>query len=154
MDGGAARRLVNELLSQTADTAEIEPAPDAVAELLGLFKIRISDEPASGKETVHVRIHQDPLFGPLVLAERPDGRRILRITPLTNTDVEEALTSLGLAGESGLGLLLAHLSQMIEELPWLWSLEGHATADAGAALLRPVALTLRSPAAGSPRVTY
>lgn len=154
VDGGAARRLVNELLSQTADTAELEPGPDAVAELLGLFKIRISDEPASGEEAVHVRIHQDPLFGPLILAERSDGRRILRITPLTNTNIEEALTFLGFTHEAGLGLLLAHLSQMIEELPWLWSLEGHATADDGAVLLRPVVLTLRFPVAGSPGATY
>ncbi len=149
VDGGAARRLVNELLSGAGEATEIEPAQDSTAELLHLFGIETSHEPPPEEEAFHVRIHQDPLFGPLVLAERPDGRRILRITPLTDSDIEEALSSLGLSGETGFGELLGRLSQMIEELPWLWSLDGRTTAGGGAVLQGPVAVTLRAAGASA-----
>lgn len=148
VDGAAARRMVNEILAGAAgaDTVELETEPGT--DLLRLFGIRQDPQEADAGRALRIRIHQDRLFGPLILAERPGGPRILRITPLTDRDIEEALDSLELAGDSGLGELLGRLSQMIEELPWLWSLEGWATPGNGPALHRPVSISLRQAGSG------
>jgi len=148
-DGAAGRALVRELL---ADRTGDEPVPvpgETAVRLLGLFGLAAA-ETADGTAEVRVAIRHDPLFGPLIEIERPGGRRAVRITPLTDRDVAELLEGLGLAGEDGLAEVLGRLSQMIEELPWLWSLEARAPLGNGPAVREPVSMTLR-PAGGAGR---
>jgi acyl-CoA synthetase (NDP forming)/GNAT superfamily N-acetyltransferase len=70
--------------------------------------------------TLHVQ--SDPSFGPLVRLLRPGKPPVIRITPLTDRDVREMLDAAELSNAKGLEELLGRLSQMIEELPWLFGM--------------------------------
>jgi len=143
---GEARRLVESRLEVT----EAAPTPLVLAgeearELLAHFGIGVlprdpqagTAEPAS----VSVALHADPDFGPLWRFARSGKDSLLRITPLTSVDIAEVLWRLDLPPDSGLLETLGRLTQMVEELPWLCSMEGNALVGvSGKAGVAPIPL--------------
>ena len=135
--------MVQELLEDRDPSEPLELDAGRAMALLGPFGLRQAEGPQG--EAVPVAIRHDPLFGPLIEITGPGGDKAVRITPLTERDVAEILENIGIPQEAGLGETLGRLSQMIEELPWLWSFEGRAVLGDGAALEGAVSLTLKTP---------
>ncbi len=148
-DGAAARRMVQELLEDRDPSEPLELDAGRAMALLGPFGLRPAEEPQG--DAVPVAIRHDPLFGPLIEVTGPGGDKAVRITPLTEQDVAEILENIGIPQEAGLGETLGRLSQMIEELPWLWSFEGQAVLGDGAAFEGAVLLTLKTPGSSERR---
>jgi hypothetical protein len=71
-----------------------------------------------------VQCHGD--FGAILRLGRRGKASILRILPLTDTEIEEALASLDLPASCGLGETLGRISQLVDALPWLCGLEAQA----------------------------
>ena len=46
----------------------------------------------------------------------------MHITPLTDRDIQESLEKVGQADNKNLSNILGRISQLIEEIPWLWKL--------------------------------
>ena len=145
-DGAAARRLVQAMIEGHEAGGTVDVPGGRAAELLRLFGLGLEE----GGETppVTVAIRQDPLFGPLIEVQTAGGPRAVRITPMTDRDVSEVLDTLGMPEEAGLGEVLGRLSQMVEELPWLWAFEAGAVPGDGALLRGPVTMTLRAAGPG------
>jgi hypothetical protein len=117
-------------------------------ELLAAFGIPIVEaaEPLN-KRGAHVSLHlsSDPDFGPIWRFHRKGVGSILRITPLTDLDIADVLEYMRLRPSSGLGETLGRLTQLVEELPWLWTLEAQVAirGDAGAIGTLPLLSDLR-----------
>ncbi|MGH9441411.1 MAG: GNAT family N-acetyltransferase [Thermoanaerobaculia bacterium] len=71
---------------------------------------------------VVLEILSDRSFGPLIRLRGGAVPAVVRITPLTDRDIEEIVAGAGLPRESE--ELLGRVSQLIEELPWLHELTG------------------------------
>ena len=70
-------------------------------------------------------MESDRLFGPLIRLTIAEGLSVVRITPLTANDLEEMLEDVRFDGHPDLATVLGRISQMIEEIPWLWDLTFH-----------------------------
>jgi hypothetical protein len=94
---------------------------------------------------VSLHLTADPDFGPIWRLHRQGAASILRITPLTDLDIADVLERLRLRPTSGLGETLGRLTQLVEELPWLCTLEAQAVlqADTGPACPLPLQPDLR-----------
>jgi acetate---CoA ligase (ADP-forming) len=75
--------------------------------------------PQAGEPVATLEVWSDPSFGPLLRLTRPGTPPVVRITPLTDRDVDDMLTALEIPREESLERLLGRISQLIEELPWL-----------------------------------
>lgn len=154
-DGARGRDLVRSLLAgsdtRAAETVDVSAAQ--AEELLEAFGIAVGpagQEAGEAGRELHVTVHHDPLFGPLIEVDRGGARRVVRITPLSDRDVAEVARTLGVDESDGLAELLGRLSQMIEELPWLWSLDGRVAPDGSPRLRAGATLTLRPSGPGAP----
>ncbi len=141
VDLGAARAALSGMTQQNGgaaphrvegETVQIE-GKDAAA-ILSAFGVRVSDPDAvkpkgkaAGKqphpEIARLRIKSDPHFGPLIILSDPGGQLIQRITPLTDRDAKMMIETVGLSKSGSLMELLGRISQMVEELPWLWGMD-------------------------------
>ena len=74
-------------------------------------------------ERATLEVRSDPSFGPLIRILRNGHPPVVRITPLTDHDVQEILEAAEIPGECGVEELLGRISQLIEELPWLCGME-------------------------------
>ena len=143
VDAAAGRREVQAVLADAGDDTPVTLTPDAAARVLAAFGIAAE----VGAETpLTVRVRPDPLFGPLLEVSRPGGPVVERITPLTVNDVNQVLESVGAPCNGALAETIGRISQLVEELPWVWSLECSVAAAVIAA--RSVALTVRRVASG------
>ena len=88
-----------------------------------VLKLNISLEEVPSDKITSVEIKSDPLFGPILVLNIPGHKKFIRITPLTDRDLDETFASIKLEESNGLKQTLGRLSQMIEELPWLCCLE-------------------------------
>ena len=126
LNAGKARRRVEQLVEGLPG-----PGPSAFSdadtrELLGAFGIPLAEasKPANRKgPQVSLHLSSDPDFGPIWRFHRQGAGSILRITPLTDLDIADVLERLRLRPASGLGETLGRLTQLVEELPWLSTLE-------------------------------
>ncbi|MCL5266832.1 MAG: GNAT family N-acetyltransferase [Bacteroidetes bacterium] len=73
-----------------------------------------------------IGIRSDPHFGPLIVLNVPGKQPIQRITPLTDRDTRAMLEDIGVSGSEKCEQLLGRISQMVEELPWLWGMTAKA----------------------------
>jgi acyl-CoA synthetase (NDP forming)/GNAT superfamily N-acetyltransferase len=126
VDAGAARQEVTALLADS--TEEIVWLEGEKAEsLLALFGISTGAVKESGTSAAAdhalVEVVSDPSFGPLIRLSRPGLAPVVRITPLTDHDVREIVETAGLPLDCGVDELLGRMSQLIEELPWLWAMQ-------------------------------
>ena len=86
----------------------------------------------------------DPDFGPIWRFHRPGEESILRITPLTDLDIADVLVRLQLRPVCGLAETLGRLTQLVEELPWICTLEAEVSvAPDAAGSLHPGLLPLQ-----------
>jgi acyl-CoA synthetase (NDP forming)/GNAT superfamily N-acetyltransferase len=153
VDAAAARQRLMALLPASGEEpvwVEGQPAWD----ILGCFGIPLA--PAGGPSALALQVRSERSFGPLVQVERPGAAPVVRITPLTDEDAREIVEAAGLAPGSGLEGLLGRVSQLIEELPWLFAMDarvgpGTVAPEGAAALGRDVRIGFqRGPAPGGP----
>ena len=151
VDAGAARRAVTALLSDaTEDVVWLEG--ERAWSLLSLFGIstgRVGETGTSAAaDHALVEVVPDPSFGPLIRLSRPGLPPVVRITPLTGHDVREIVETAGIPPECGVDELLGRMSQLIEELPWLWAMQAeihrveHAEGTCGVVLEAAVRIAL------------
>jgi len=147
VDAAAARRVVQGVLATAATDEPVALAPDVAAEVLRAFGIRAAA--ADGRDwSLAVRVRPDPLFGPLIELTVPGGHAVERITPLSANDVAQALEEVGAPRQEALAETVGRVSQLVEELPWVWSLELLVPATATAATSSWAALHVRRVASG------
>ena len=84
---------------------------------------------ASSRMTAHVKIQSDPHFGPLIFLNVPGRQPSQRITPLTDMDARNMMENAGLTVSDKFVELLGRISQLVEELPWLWAMESSVSVD-------------------------
>jgi hypothetical protein len=143
LNAGEARRRVEQLVE-----AFPGPSPAAFPEaetrdLLASFGIPIAAaaEPLKRKgPQVSLHLSSDPDFGPIWRFRRQGVDSILRITPLTDLDIAEVLETMRLRPSSGLGETLGRLTQLVEELPWLSTLEAQVAIQGDVDSIRPLPL--------------
>jgi len=149
--GGEARTLVQKELS-VVDTPHtiIRPEKNKAIALVNYFGIGYSDSSADNIPVINLQIKPDPLFGPLIEIENPGFKSIIRITPLTDKDIDEILHEFKLKAETGTREVLGRLSQMIEEIPWLWNFEAGIVAVNEPLITAELILTLMTGGAERP----
>lgn len=134
LDIGEARRLVEQHVDGLREGAEPPPFTAAQARtLLACFGLSLA-EPAPGAgrgARVALGLSADPDFGPIWRFRRSGAHSILRITPLTDLDIADVIDRLHLPGGCGLAETLGRLTQLVEELPWLHSLEAQVLVPPG-----------------------
>jgi acyl-CoA synthetase (NDP forming)/GNAT superfamily N-acetyltransferase len=129
VDAGLARRQVEELVANAAPGGPpIEATGEAAAKLLACFGVAVEEAgagdemPEGGGLCVAVRSHPD--FGPLLGLGNQSRCLVERITPLTDSDAAGMVQAVGVThGSPEIRELLGRLSQLIEELPWLWEMK-------------------------------
>jgi acyl-CoA synthetase (NDP forming)/GNAT superfamily N-acetyltransferase len=124
---GQTRLWVEQLLEGAAGASPLVLSPAEALELMQHFGIPIADLPPGERvrkgSRVAMRLSADPDFGPIWRFQRTGGASILRLTPLTDLDIEEVLNQLQLPPVCALAETLGRLTQLVEELPWICALE-------------------------------
>ena len=117
-----ARELVAGLLAKSSfgDDKVIKLNKKSASNLLAHFGIFKSNGVTKNSPRIKIKVKPDQLFGPLMEIILENTQSIFRITPLTERDLEEIKKQLGSAKSKGVLEILGRVSQMIEELPWLW----------------------------------
>ncbi len=119
-----ARKEVQKILDKIKTVQDGVKVPDKnVQAILSYFGINVSEEEPKEDHILSVHIRPDRLFGPLLEIKAAKHHSLLRVTPLMDRDIEEVLAILKMDNEQGIKQILGRLSQMIEELPWLWKLK-------------------------------
>lgn len=154
LNTAAARRMIEQLLRGAAPDSPPRALKYAqVRDLLGHFGLQAPERQAPPDSLrIELGLTVDPDFGPIWRAQRPGSASVLRITPLTDLDIAGVLDLLEVPRECGLADTLGRLTQMVEELPWLHSLEATVVVPEGGplaagplALAPGVALTFAMP---------
>lgn len=152
VDAAAARQEISALLEASGDDEVWLEGARAwtIMRHFGIHAGPPGDVPEGKAEHLTLDIHPDPSFGPLLRLLREGKPPVVRITPLTDRDAREMLEAAGLGPDHELEELLGRVSQMIEELPWLYGMTakfdlGSAPDGPGAAALAHVKMGFRSP---------
>ncbi len=148
-----ARNLVQNILrNETASDAVINIEYDQAVLLLEYFGIETDKD--SGKQTgdIYLIVKPDNLFGPVIKLNFPGVRSVVRITPLTDRDLEEVLHEFPTELRSKIEQLLGRISQLIEEIPWLWELELQIVSFADPLKISNIKMTIKS--GGAKRPSY
>jgi acyl-CoA synthetase (NDP forming) len=143
VDSAAARQEVKAMLDSTAQPV-LWLEHERAWNILRRFGIQIGAAavtPASADaERSVLEVQSDPSFGPLIRLLREGKPPVVRITPLTDHDVQEIVEIAEIPSECGVAELLGRISQLIEELPWLCGMQAeihrteHAPGRCGVAL--------------------
>jgi len=127
LDAGQTRLWVEQLVEGLTDASPLMLSPAQVRELMAGFGIPIADrlrgEPTPGGSMIAMSLSADPDFGPIWRFHRQGEASILRITPLTDIDIADVVERLQLPSVCGLAETLGRLTQLVEELPWVCTLE-------------------------------
>ena len=129
--GGARAKLANIMehtdqpSNQSAGRKFLRIGGEEAADILACFGLK-TEQAELDRETrpaAEIRIEYDPHFGPLILLKvsgRPPSRRI---TPLTDRDAGSMMENVGIPHSDSFVEILGRISQLVEELPWLWEME-------------------------------
>ena len=117
------RKLAANILSGKTNIEVVELDEKQTKELLGKFKLEVRDGISNFERKLNLSVNPDPLFGPLIKIDKSSGETIIRITPLTDSDIEETADELHCERKICIKEILGRVSQMIEEIPWLWELK-------------------------------
>ena len=141
-----ARELVVELLSKSSSGEDkvIKLNKKSASDLLDCFGILKSGKLPKASQLIKIKVKPDQLFGPLLEIILEKAHSIFRITPLTDRDLEEIKKQLGSAKSKGVLEILGRVSQMIEELPWLWEVELEVTTLAKPLLISDPIIKIKS----------
>jgi acyl-CoA synthetase (NDP forming)/GNAT superfamily N-acetyltransferase len=127
LDVGQTRLWVEQLIEGHADPSPFMLSPAQVRDLMGSFGIPIAETPQEGStqgaSRISLSLSADPDFGPIWRFHRQGEESILRITPLTDIDIADVLARLQIPPAYGLAETLGRLTQLVEELPWICTLE-------------------------------
>jgi hypothetical protein len=145
IDAATARREVLSVLAAVEHDDPVTLAAAVAARVLAAFGIAAD---AGVGPALTVRVRPDPLFGPLLEVSLPGAPAVERITPLTAADVAEVLEAIGAPRGGALAEAIGRISQLIEELPWVWSLECALAAGTAAVAARPSVVTVRRVTSG------
>ncbi len=150
---GDARTLVqNELAAVTSPHTITKLNIVKSIELLSYFGIGSTSIQPWDSQVFTVKVKPDPLFGPLIEIKISESKSVVRITPLTDYDLDETLEEMNLEEKKGIGEVLGRLSQMIEELPWLWEFEAKCAGINSPMVVRDILITIKS--GGAIRPSY
>jgi acyl-CoA synthetase (NDP forming)/RimJ/RimL family protein N-acetyltransferase len=124
VDAAAARQAVA-ASRDSALGATLWLEGEAAAGILRAFGIRAGapEDPAPEGDEAIVEMVPDRSFGPLVRVRRGAEIAAVRITPLTDRDVDEILAAAKISPGLGVEELFGRISQMIEEIPWLCGID-------------------------------
>jgi acetate---CoA ligase (ADP-forming) len=146
-----ARKRVTSLLS---DALSEEPVPldsDAIEDILSCFGFQpILQHKAASGETQTIEVRPDKLFGPLIVLNLKDRVPVIRVTPLTDRDLEEIRELSGIEVSGKLLEALGRLSQMIEEIPWLWTVRLPIISDDLSVFIPNATITVKPGGARNP----
>lgn len=143
INAGEARRRVEQLVEKLPDSAHAILSVIQARDLMGLFGVPVTNlpEPAERRgPRVQLHLSTDPDFGPIWRFHRQGVGSILRITPLTDLDIADVLERMHLPPGNGLGETLGRLTQLVEELPWLHTLEAQVAVHGETGALSPLPL--------------
>jgi len=126
VDSATARQEVKAMLDATPEPV-LWLEHERAWNILRRFGIQIgaadvTPSSVDAKRSV-LEVHSDPSFGPLVRLAREGKPPVVRITPLTDHDVQEFVETAEIPTECGVEELLGRVSQLIEELPWLCGMQ-------------------------------
>ena len=153
VDAAKARQLIQKILLEKTSTDQvISLDKKSVLELLKCFRIKTTSDQHSHLDIVNVKIKPDPLFGPLLEIKVPDHDTILRITPITDRDLEETLQQIRCNKDGGLSQTLGKFSQMVEEIPWLWELNAKVVLEKKPLIISDIEIKIKT--GGNVRPTY
>lgn len=122
VEAESARKTVHKALSEADENEIIEINFDISKAILENFGIHVSSEKIITDTEIELSVNHNSLFGPVISLNISNGEKILRLTPLTETDISEIFVEIGITKNKHTGELLGRISQMIEEIPWLWEL--------------------------------
>ena len=119
----ARKEIQNIIENKTNINESITVKNDTAKKILEFFGFQIIDKKLSEDKRININVHQDKLFGPIIKLIVPGKPAVIHITPLTDRDIQETLNKIQLSSNNSLTQILGRISQLIEELPWLWRLE-------------------------------
>ncbi len=118
-----SRKLVLQIIESNSGKDEIiQVKPSDAVKILKNFNLDIALTVKDVAERAEVKVKTDSLFGPLIEC-RKNSKSVLRITPLTDRDINEIIKDLNINNSNKMKEILGKISQLIEEIPWLWSLK-------------------------------
>ncbi len=119
--GNEARELANKLVEENRNEETVEVSRENAKKIFEFFNFPFAEN-ETGK-SITIRVKPDNLFGPLISVRTEDGKKSMRITPLMEKDLREIRAEIGDKLNPKFDELIGKVSQMIEEIPWLWELE-------------------------------
>lgn len=120
-----ARTMLEKILENKQEVFQLyDEQAEKILKFFGLSLIK-GREKYSGqsKEMIHVGVQYDPHFGPLIWMGLTDKPTVQRITPLTDRDAMAMMEACGIQWSQTIEELLGRVSQMVEEMPWLWEMK-------------------------------
>lgn len=118
------RELIQNLLIEQKSKDIINVDETLVKKVMNIFGLHC--ENTNEGKRIFVNVLPDPLFGPIIHLSDGGKLDIYRITPLTESDITETMREIGFDLKHPLGEVIGRISQLIEELPWLWELRFEA----------------------------
>lgn len=115
----SAREIVKELVHSSNDIIIVDK--NHAINILDYFGIICTKDSSNHSEKVTIKVKPDVLFGPLIEISISGIEKIVRITPLTENDLDEIFRNIKNHNFTGLKQIVGRVSQLIEELPWLHS---------------------------------
>jgi len=141
VDIALARARLDILLSGKSEGETIQVGGKQSAELVNCFGLNVAGPRDGNGRECQLRIKSDPHFGPLIVLSVQGKQVIQRITPLTDRDAQAMLAGVGMVASEKCEEFLGRISQLVEELPWLWGMNSKVDVDEeGHAILRDVEL--------------
>ncbi len=139
-----ARQQVQEIISSGDSSRQIiELTDSSAAKLLGYFGIRTSNATGPSKQFYIIKVRPDSLFGPIIEIRVSESITILRITPLTDRDIEETIREMHIEKYEAVCQILGRISQLIEEIPWLWTLDVKLNSNNSSFTVDDVKITIK-----------
>ena len=124
IDSELARKIIQDILKKNSKKDKIiDINKNDLIKIFNTFGFNFYDKEDEIEKQISINVKPDKLFGPLIEIQLPDKTKFVRITPLTDRDIEETITEICETKRNALKLIFGKLSQMIEEIPWLWELE-------------------------------
>ncbi len=148
-----ARQLIQGVLSGSSPENKIIDLDfDSCKKLMNYFGMEVNGAKQNSTGPVMISVRPDPLFGPIIEIKTSESAKLLRITPLTDRDIEETMQELNLQKGSGICKILGRLSQMIEEIPWLWTFRAELITEGNPLFSGDINISIKT--GGAERPTY
>ena len=140
-----ARKEIQNIIKNNPDTSkEILPDKNTIEKIIRYFGFSISNKEENQNYVAKIKVHQDKLFGPIIELKVNQHPSVVHITPLTDSDILETLEKVHQQQNKNLAEILGRVSQMIEEIPWLWKLEIETNSKEDTAISKNILLKIKT----------